>query len=335
MKSTPFIYVEFCRSDRYGEDMHSVIQLRWRLKDIPLAKRYLAAFKIAEASKYIYRRDRFYNFPNSWFTRKRVVNRINEALCAIEKYAPGTILDWAADEMDQLRMNNLHVYFERYRGPLARPTELYENAPIYVREAFDNLNLMIHRFEDQGFSGRSISGDPKVHISFGLNEKVKRYPLESEDYKLYSPEVEFGSWMTDYCEVGKSIYDIWRDGDEVVGAEAILPLRFYSADALIHFGKSFSGQMAEESLGRFYKWWDQNAEKLEKLGFKKDDPKNAIGSLRIADLDREYGSIDGLNEEQIVNLIGRHQWVGKVRTGTHSAKRATKSWPTHQTDSRG
>ncbi len=260
----------------------------------------------------MYRQDRFINFANEFYTEERVVEQINRNLKMLDDNFPGLIQEYATLKMSQNQMNALHVYFEKYRGPFLNPSAVYANSSDEIREALDDLNLMIHRYEDLGYSGRQMSEHPKFYVTFGLNELNQRKPLFEEDFSEFTLECEFGQWMLDYCEVGKTFFDLWRDGDEIIGDEAILPLRYYSSEGSVYFGPDSREEDVLKFQSEMNKWWDQNAEKLQELGFTKDDPKNAIGSIIVADLDRNNPNINGMTNSEIVDLISRYQWIESV-----------------------
>lgn len=287
----------------------------WKLKKSNISNKYFKALQIAESTNYIYKRDRFYNFPQLIYDRKKIVDEININIGHINKFYPNLINFEVSIEMKQDEMNRLHVFFEKHRGPLLNPSEYYATAPIEIREAFDNLNLLIHRYEDMGYSNRQAFNEPKMHITFGLNEIVKRYPLADEDFSEFTFEKKFGTWLINYCEVGKPLHDVWRDQDQHIGKEAILPLRYYSADGLIIFGKDVSEDINKRLKDKFYQWWDLNTEKLANLGFyNKFELTNAVGNISVAELDRESESIKNLNNNEIIELLSNYQYFLKIQT---------------------
>jgi hypothetical protein len=150
----------------------------------------------------------------------------------------------------------------------------------------------------------------QIYITF---RPMERTPLADEDYEHFTLLWSFGSWCVNYCEVGKPIWDCFRDKDEVVGDDNIRPLRYYSPDAFLWFGEDLDAARMRQELDEFSSWWDAQHTHLEALGFRKDDPKNSIGSIPVADLDRQSGSIAGMSEDEIVQRIGNHQMVHDVR----------------------
>ncbi len=307
------IRVVFARRSSKLEDQSETLPLEWTLSPTPIALKYYKALQKVTATDYMYRRDRFYGFADTFFTEEYIRNELNKCIDIINSYHPNLITEKLEKDCDQEKMNQLHRYFEIYRGPILNPHKIYENGDVNLREAFDNFNLLIHRYEDGGFSKRNTEVEsPKFYVNFGLSESAPRYPLEDEDYKHFGFEISFGSWVINYCEAGKPLHDIWRDDDANIGHEAILPLRYYSADGLITFGSETSKNEAKNKMAEFHSWWDKNSQALSELGFHKNDPKNSIGHIVVAELNRSHPIIKHLNEKEIVDLISNYQWVNKV-----------------------
>ncbi len=285
--------------------------LRWRLRDHSLAGRFAKVLKAAcdfeSETGYMYKRERFYNFPRGYFTRDRVISLLQEHIATINEAYPGLVDYPVYRQMGQEDMNRLHTYFERFRGPLLDPSPYYKEGSPEVKYAFDEVNLLIHRFEDCEFAdNEKPKGNPRFVAAFGLDNKIKRYPLEDKDYELFDLDEPYGCLRLNYCEVGKHLMDVFNDRDHEIGDEAIKPLRYYSADFFVDFNPKANKAASENYLKALYQWWDENEEKLEGLGFHKHDPKNAVGNIKLADLESK------MSHEQIVEEISLRQWIGKV-----------------------
>jgi hypothetical protein len=175
------------------------------------------------------------------------------------------------------------------------------------------MNILIHRYEDvcrteeARRAGRAIS--PRIVATF---KGFQRAELEDGDFQHFTQREVFGRWYIDYCELGKPLWDVYQDKDEVVGDQNIRPLRYFSANALVHFGRTTTPADVKRRMSGFNRWWDENREFLAQLGFKKNDPKNSIGHIPVADLCRDRGAVKGLNQKQIVNLIGKYPTIKGV-----------------------
>jgi hypothetical protein len=184
---------------------------------------------------------------------------------------------------------------------------------MYVQAALKQFNLLIHRFEDYERSEqRSRNGlPPKAHMVLGFEERP-RYPLADDDYLQCTKQLTFGAWYLAYCETGKPLWDVFQDKDEIIKEVDIRPLHYYSAEGHVEFGATMTDQEHETLMAPFWAWWEQNEAKLRRLGFEKGNPKNAIGMIPVADLDRQRGAVAGKSEDEIRELIGRYQYMSRV-----------------------
>jgi hypothetical protein len=292
------------------------LSLFFNLHNNLTARKYFRALQecIAENNK-IYDPDRFYNFPNSPRDRHWIAAQINRCIDVINDYSPGLIKHRAASHMNQELMNHLHHYFEVHRGPILNPPKFFSDAPMGVKRALEDLNLLIHRYEDfeRNEDYLSKGWDPAAKIVLTYDERRYRYDLEDEDYRLFTKRTVFGRWYINYCEVGKPLWDFYQDQDEVIGDSNILPLRYLSGDAMIEFSRTMTEEDHQHLMQKFWAWWDKNEKTLSRLGFKKHDPRNAIGEIPVADLDRTRGAVAGLSEKDIRELIGSYQLMSRVR----------------------
>lgn len=117
-----------------------------------------------------------------------------------------------------------------------------------------------------------------------------------------------------YRELGKQLWDVFKDKDESIGDANIRPMRYYSAEALLEFSRSNTEQEVRWELTKFWEWWDGRAEELTALGFEKNDPRNAPLVLPVADLKRNGGDIAGMNDAEVLQHIGKFQNICAVRT---------------------
>jgi hypothetical protein len=295
------------------ESSTDVLKLYYTPRPIPIAIRHLAAIhRDVRAGLRFTHPESFFNFPNDPRNREWMACELNKMLKIIEDYRPGTVTHVAVSHPSPVLLHELHKYFEIYRGHIERGTEFFNLAPSNVRWALDRLNLLVHRFEDLARSEahRSAGGEWMPRIMATLSGP--RLPLEDEDYQHFTIRPPFGAWLQDYCEVGKYLIEVWLEQDEIVSDDAIRPQAFYNSDGFLNFCPTKTQERADAELKQFYTWWDQNQERLNRLGFRKHDPKNALGYLHLADLNRERGEICGLSNSQIVELVSRYQYLKGV-----------------------
>jgi DNA gyrase subunit B len=126
-------------------------------------------------------------------------------------------------------------------------------------------------------------------LSIHLKATVRR------DGKMYEQDYK----------IGKPLYDVYKDGDDLVGEDNIRPLKWYSPDFTAYFHDRRKTSV-DSFLEGMNKWWDINKNYLATLGFKKEDPKNAIGNIPVAMLESE------LSKEQIISNLIEFNKIHKV-----------------------
>ena len=155
---------------------------------------------------------------------------------------------------------------------------------------------------------------PAAHCVVNFAEPRTRYPLRRTDYLHFSRRVTFGSLALDYCDLGKPLLDVVQDCDDDVGESNIRPLRWLSANTVAFFMPSTPHVPWVRARVRNVKWWiSEPGRRARRLGFWPFDPRNALGHITVADLDRNRGAARGLSDADIVELIGRHQRAKALR----------------------
>lgn len=243
--------------------------------------------------------DRFYNFPSHNWTESRIVDILNDCIAKINNYKQ--FIDITAQVGgDHNHHNQLHKYFELMRGFHSQPTDFFKNAPHDIQMTINLYNNSIHRLENHLESqGKSL---PRIVITF---KKGTRYKLADEDFDNFKTYPEFGTIYLDYCEVGKTLLNVFHDSDSVIGDKSILPQRYYAADMCIKF---YNGT-GEKLLAGFDEWWVKNEQYLNDLGFYKGDKTLAIGYLPVAKLD-----FNGMTKKQIIHKVDKFTKINRVYT---------------------
>jgi hypothetical protein len=265
--------------------------------DSDIAKRWVDALKIqCKINNKIKEPDRFYNFPDNVWTEEHIVSEIN--VCIDKLNLNRKLIDLKVSApISQLTLNKLHLYFETLRGGILTPSNFWISASEQERTFLERYNVLIHRAESF-YHNKNIKSNPRIVCTF-INRK--RYELLENDYKSFTLERNFGEVYINYCEVGKPLYDVFKDNDDLVTDQNIRPLRYYSADFTISFHDRTS-ESVNLFLQKMSDWWNLNEEKLSKLGFIKNDPKNAIGNIPVAKLHTNLS-----NNEIINNLCEYHK----------------------------
>ena len=244
-------------------------------------------------------KNRLYNFPDSKWTEEEIVNEINRSIQIINEHGQ-VIFHQAYIGMPQENLNHLHHYFEKLRGGVLSPGEYWNNSAKSQRDALEYYNVLIHRAEN--FYKSYGKKNPRVVCTF--NDR-QRYNMLDEDYSLCTLTRNFGEVYINYCEVGKPLYDVFKDGDEIIGDDNIRPLKYYSADFTVAFHDR-SQEKVDKFLSRMNEWWDSNVQHLSELGFTKGDPKNALGYIPVARLNTD------LSNDQIIQAITNHPTLDRV-----------------------
>ncbi len=268
----------FAQPDKHD----STARLVFKVRETPIAKKWATAVKNEiEKGSSPYEPNRFYNFPGDQITLSSVCTEINKCLQIIGEFYSGPMPDPVEPPLTANDTNRLHRYFEIFRGSLQKPSALYLNGPPQLQRAIERFNVEIHRYENLSRIPKGQEVD-YARIVWSWTGRT-RYPLDDEDYAYFTIGSPFGTVNLNYCEVGKHLIEVFRDKDrDFVSPENIRPLRHYSADAMIWLGVEPSLKRKAELMREFDNWWDEV--NLSRLGFKKGDPKNALGLVQVADL---------------------------------------------------
>jgi hypothetical protein len=275
------------------------LTLTFETYDTPLAGRWYDLLAAVLAQDPTLREaDRLYDFPGSSWDEQAVVARINECIRIINEHQQ-CIAETASVGCSRSQLNILHKSFEDLRGGVLTPTAFWHTAPADIRAAVNEYNVQIHRLEDLHDARADGKHWPHMVITF---QQFTRLPLLAEDYAQFDTLTRFGEVYVNYCEVGKALLDVYKDGDTVVGDDNIRPLRYYSPEMLIKF---YDGSM-HDLLQGFWAWFDQNQEHLNALGFHKQSPDLSLGHLPVARL-----LFDG-DRQQLINTISGFDRVDRV-----------------------
>lgn len=286
-------YVEFKNST-------DELALEFETYNTPIAKKWSDELKAQLIRNSTLKEDdRLYQFPNQWNIEK-IVSELKDRADKINNYKfyiPETI----DNSINQDLLNQLHKYFEEMRGGILSPGEYYLNAPEDIKRAIEDYNILIHRTEDALNAAARGIHRPRIVITF---QDRRRYELEDQDYDHFSLDIKFGEVYINYCEVGKPLWDVFKDNDTVVGDQNIRPLKWYSSDMMIYF---FNGGYRNR-INNFWSWWDNNQSQLSSLGFVKNDKKLAIGHIPVARI------VTTMSDQECINAISKFDKIHRVYT---------------------
>jgi len=281
----------------FGHDPDDLLTVRWQPRNTPIAQRWLAALSIASPLG-INEADRFYNFPEDGWSYATIADDLNACIETIIA-EHGDIFHGlrASPSMSQDAFNVLHTYFEMLRGSIEAPADHYVLSSAAGKKAIERYNVLIHRWEDHGHTSRFV-------VTF---KEKQRASLEDADYEHFTFAHDFGAMRLNYCQVGKPLYDVWKDGDDDVGHEAIRPLACYSADFNVSFGNGMTEQEHQQRMAEIWEWFDRKSNLLMSLGFQKHDPRLALGHIVLADL------INDVPRTTLIDMLATRRRVANVR----------------------
>lgn len=246
--------------------------LEFEVYDTPIAlKWYEELSYILRLGSKIREPERMYGFSNGNWSQQYIVDKINESIDVINTWSHTIDIRASIDAPVNI-CNQLHKHFEIMRGGVLTPGETYSNAPDNVKKAIEDYNVWIHTLEDFQRTSK-----PRLVITF---ENFRRHPLSEDDFNHFSLDTKFGEVYINYCEVGKTLFDVFEDQDDIVGDDNIRPLKYYSAEMMIYFFNSSLSYVMQD----FWQWWDTNTEHLSSLGFVKYDKHLSIGKIPVAKL---------------------------------------------------
>jgi len=266
--------------------------------DTSLASRWFDCLRASVAHDQHPREDdRLYGFPANGWSEARIVDGINACIDAVNDHGGYRIDDRASVDCGQDAFNRLHTHFEAMRGSVLNPSELFRQAPDHLRRTIESYNVLIHRWENWRNNGGR--GSAMMVVTF---DDQPRYPLLEEDYDLFTIDNRFGDAYLSYCEVGKTLTDVFEDDDHDVGGEAIIPQRYYSSAFSVKFWDGHS----KGYMDRFNAWWDRNEDRLAGLGFNRGDRHLSIGYIPVASI------ISDLPRAALLEAIGRFDRISRV-----------------------
>ena len=128
-------------------------------------------------------------------------------------------------EQPQPYFNYLHTKFEELNGPFDSPTRLFRIAPLPLKNAIRNLNLLTHRCESKKAPATNL------YISFD-KDQYRRHALETEDYDFFKFDSDPGTLFLHYVELGKEFLDLFEDSLPIDYAN-FRNLHYYSGECFL------------------------------------------------------------------------------------------------------
>lgn len=242
---------------------------------------------------------RFYNFPNSEYTHDSVVEHLRYLVGIINNYSPGLIDRNIAQPITQDDLNYLHHIFEIYHGLYDQQSsnEFFCDAPVEVQNALGDLNIWIHRYE-------TLNSFPRFVATWKY--KPYRDTITNNEFDLFTLHEDWGDLRLNYCEIGKTLYDLWHDNDQYIAPGAFRPQHHMCFDFTVKFA-NYSHQDIQTIETNIWDYYDKNKDFFQSQGYKKHDPKLSLGSITLGKL------INHAPKEQIIDSISQHQLLKNIK----------------------
>ena len=165
--------------------------------------------------------DRFSNWGD-----QKLIDQLNEHIKIINRY--DKVIDKELSlSPTQSELNYLHKFFEDLRGEVLTGTEWFNRAPLYVKNSIEKFNALIHQLE----ANIRTKNHPTIVVTF---KDRPIFNLSENDLKHFTYRWVKGTAYINYCQIGKTILDVFKDKDTL--AEGIRPQQYYSADFMVKFG---------------------------------------------------------------------------------------------------
>ena len=188
--------------------------------------------------------------------------------------------------------NLLHRYFEELQGTAWHLSEFYKQADTHTKYAIRQLNNICHEIESWVITDRKKILEPEwmrpSQITTFLN--APRYDLHDDDYSLFQQnryDRELGGVYLHWSQVGKTLYEVFRDEDAPKMTEALCSeinhQKYYSGEFDIEWGDTITEEthdFKKQDMEGYRAWLKENKYDWE-------DPKLSLGYIKLGQVDLE------------------------------------------------
>ncbi len=190
--------------------------------------------------------------------------------------------------------NLLHRWFEDLQGQAWNLSKYYYLSDNETKYAIRQLNNLCHEIESWVNAYRKSKIEPEwirpSQITTFLH--APRIKLEDKDYNYFLEnryDRELGGVYLHWSQVGKTLYEVWRDHDQEVGEGGINHQELFSGEFDIEWGKTITNKQKfkQEEMVQFKKW-------LKKNNYDWNNPKLALGYIKLGQVDllNSFGTTD-------------------------------------------
>ena len=260
-----------------------------------------------------------FNFSNVWQSNGLNAYPINDHFSPDKLLQKGDVGRGKPGlKLNHEPMNRLHRYFEDLQGEAWAISKYYKYADYQTKYAIRQLNVLCHELETWALTNRKKAYEPEwqrpSQITTFLN--APRLDLQDKDYELFVQnryDREFGGVYLHWAQVGKTHFEVFRDEDgqdiDAATCSAINCLKYYSGEFDVEWGQTVTGDKYDwyqREIDQFKNWLGRN-------GMDWMDPKNALGYIKIGQIDFEksFGTKDFF---KIIETVGNHLDIYKIIT---------------------
>jgi len=310
--------------------------------DTPLGKRWIEALKDNLKQKRILEKNFcFLGFADSKRNLSYLVKELNKSVEQINSYTfepeYEKIHPFAVDDFQYSRYlpigkgpmcpglklkhdacNLLHRYFEELQGTAWSMSAFYKQADVDTKYAIRQLNNICHEIESWVNADRKNAFEPEwmrpSQITTFLN--APRYDLHEEDFELFKQnryDRELGGVYLHWSQVGKTLYEVFRDEHAPVMTEALCSeinhQKYYSGEFDVEWGQTVTEEQdfKKKEMDEYRAWLKDN-------GYDWEDPKLSLGYTKIGqvDLQRTFGV--NATFKEIYETMSKNLNISNIKT---------------------
>ena len=215
--------------------------------------------------------------------------------------------------------NLLHRYFEELQGTAWQLSTFYKQADHETKYAIRQLNNLCHEIEGWVNADRKKAFEPEwmrpSQITTFLN--APRYDLHEQDFDLFKQnryDRELGGVYLHWSQVGKTLYEVFRDEHAPVMTEALCSeinhQKYYSGEFDVEWGQTVKEDTCDwhkDEINNYKQWLAEN-------NYDWEDPKLSLGYIKIGqiDLQRTFGTDASIHD--IHKVMNNNLDITSIRT---------------------
>ena len=214
--------------------------------------------------------------------------------------------------------NKLHRHFEELQGTAWKASEFYKQADIDTQYAIRQLNNICHEIESWVNADRKKAFEPEWMRPSQITTflRAPRYDLHEEDFELFKEnryDRELGGVYLHWCQVGKTLYEVFRDEHAPEMTEAMCSeinhQRYYSGEFDVEWGKTITEKdpFKKEEMDEYRSWLQNN-------GFDWEDLKLSLGYIKIGQVDLESTFGTDASVGKIHRMMSDNLDITSIRT---------------------